>query len=174
MKNFFQKKPPHGSLSKEFRKFASTTHLDNPMAEHYPNHNLSEEVKSVTPFISLSPSLEHKPYPFGHQNIVLDGGRDSTLILNVISLESKKICTMDILFSPTCPYEDHNHLSILILKLFKRMVVDAFVYHKYCKSPSCIVAQTLQLEQKCSILCGEVWNNTTNDSCKMKFPRSSL
>ena len=144
------------------------------MAKHYPNQDPFEEVKFVTLFVSPSPSLEHKPCPSGQQNIVLDGGRDSTLILNDISLESKNFCAMDILFSPTCPYEDHNHLSILILKLFKRMVVDAFVYHKYCKSPSCIVAQTLQLEQKCSILCGEVWNNTTNDSCKMKFTRSSL
>jgi hypothetical protein len=63
---------------------------------------------------------------------------------------------------------------ILVSKLFKRMVVDAFIYHKYCKSRSCIMALTLQLEQKCSILCGEVGNYTTNDSCKMKFPRSSL
>ena len=85
----FQKKPPHGSLSKKFGKFASATHLDNPMAEHYPNHNPSKEVKLVTLFVSLSPSLEHKPCPSGQQNIVLDGGRDSTLILNDISLESK-------------------------------------------------------------------------------------
>ena len=68
------------------------------------------------------------------------------LILNVISPESKKFYTMDILFSPTCPYEDHNHLSILVFKLFKRMVVDAYVYHKYCKSHSGIVVLTLQLE----------------------------
>ena len=57
---FFQKKPPHGSLSKEFGKFASATHLDNPMAEHYPNHNPSKEVKFVTPFVSPLPLLEHK------------------------------------------------------------------------------------------------------------------
>jgi hypothetical protein len=63
---------------------------------------------------------------------------------------------------------------ILISKLFKRMVVDALIYHKYCKSRSCIMALTLQLEQKCSILCGEVENYTTNYSYKMKFPRSSL
>ena len=54
---------------------------------------------------------------------------------------------MDILLSDTCSYEDANHLLILISKLFRRMVVDAFVYHKYCKSHSCIVALTLQLER---------------------------
>jgi hypothetical protein len=35
---------------------------------------------------------------------------------------------------------------ILVSKLFKRMVVDAFVYHKYCKSHRCTVALTLPLE----------------------------
>jgi hypothetical protein len=35
---------------------------------------------------------------------------------------------------------------ILVHKLFKRMVVDAYVYYKYSKSHSCIMALTLQLE----------------------------
>jgi hypothetical protein len=35
---------------------------------------------------SSPPSLEPKPYPSGHQNIVLDNGLDSTLILHDISL----------------------------------------------------------------------------------------
>jgi hypothetical protein len=69
----FQKKPSHGSLGEECGKTASATHLENPMVEHYPNHNLFEE-KFVTPFVSLSPSLEHKPCPSGHQNVVLNGG----------------------------------------------------------------------------------------------------
>ena len=142
----FKEKPSHGSLDEKFGKTAFATHSKIPMAKHYPNHDLFEEVKFVTTFISPSPSLEHKPCPSGHQNVVLDGGRDSTLILNDIFLESKNFCAMDILFSPTCPYEDHNHLSIIIFKLFKRMVVDAYVYHKYCKSHSAIVVLTLQLE----------------------------
>jgi hypothetical protein len=80
---------------------------------------------------------------------------------------------MDMLLSTPCPYEDPNYLLILVLKLFRRMAIDAFVYHKYCKSHSCIMALILQPKQKCSILCGEV-GNYTNDSCKMKFPRSSV
>ena len=100
------------------------------MVKHYPNHNPFKEVKFVTPFVSGSPSLEHKPCPSAHQNIVLDGGRDSTLILNDIFLKSKNFYAMDILFSPTCPYEDHNHLSILVFKLFKRMVVDAYCRYR--------------------------------------------
>jgi hypothetical protein len=53
---------------------------------------------------------------------------------------------MDIVLSTACNYEDPNHLSILISKLFKRMVVNAFVYHKYCKSYSSTMVLTLQLE----------------------------
>ena len=154
------------------------------MAEHYPNHNPTKEVKFIFPFISPrlssetehpSPtSLERKPYPYGHKTVVLDNDRGSTLFPHDISLENKNFCVMDIFLSATCFHGDHNHLLILVSKLFKRMVVDAFVYQRYCKSRSCIMALTLQLEQKCSILCGEVGNYTTNDSCKMKFPRSSI
>ena len=45
--------------------------------------------------------------------------------------------------SITCFYEGHNHLSLLIYKLFGRMVADAYVYHKYCKSHGCNVVLTL-------------------------------
>jgi hypothetical protein len=96
-----------------------------------------------------SPSLEPKPCPSSHQNVVLDRGRDSTLFLYDIFLENKNFCAMDIVLSTTCSYEDHNHSSILVYKLFRRMVVDAFVYHKYYKSHGCIVVLTLQLEQSC-------------------------
>lgn len=30
--------------------------------------------------------------------------------------------------------EKYNHLLLHVQKIFKRMVVDAFIYHKYCKS----------------------------------------
>ena len=41
-----------------------------------------------------------------------------------------------VLLKTTSSYEDPNHLLLLVSKLFKRMVVDAFVYHKYYKSHS--------------------------------------
>nr|TKW32191.1 hypothetical protein SEVIR_2G154200v2 [Setaria viridis] len=46
-----------------------------------------------------------------------------------------------------CLYKDHDHLLVLISKIFRRMVVDAFVYHKHCKFCGCTVALTLQLKQ---------------------------
>jgi hypothetical protein len=53
---------------------------------------------------------------------------------------------MDMLLNTLHSYEEHNHLSLLIYKLCGRMVVDAYIYHKYCKSRSCTVVLTLQLE----------------------------
>jgi hypothetical protein len=43
----------------------------------------------------------------------------------------------------TCSYRDHNHLLVLVYKMFRRMVVDAFVYHKHCKFRGCTMALTL-------------------------------
>jgi len=122
------------------------------MAKHNPNNDPFEEVKFISPFVSpklayeteqsSSPSLEPKPCPIGHPNIVLTG-QDSTLIVHDVSFKKENFCAMDIVLSTTCNYKDPNHLSILVSKLFKRMVVDAFIYHKYCKSCSCIVILTL-------------------------------
>jgi hypothetical protein len=161
------------------------------MTKHLPNHDLFEEAKFIAPFISHSflceierpstSSLEPKPCPFGHPNVVLDSDRDSTLILH------EKSCAMDIPSAPTlqtkkedpavehkdfsfesppvscslleplefvslkttCFHKNHNHISILVCKLFRRMVVDAFIYHKYCRSRGSIVVLTLQLKHYC-------------------------
>jgi len=39
-----------------------------------------------------------------------------------------------ILLRNTSSYEDPHVLLLLVSKLFKRMVIDAFVYHKYCNA----------------------------------------
>ena len=129
------------------------------MAKQCPNHDPFEEVKFISLFISPKhayetecpspPSLEPKPCPSSHPNIVLDDGRDSTMIVHDASFKKENIYAMDILLSTTCIYEDPNLLLILAHKLFKRVIVDAFVYHKHCKSCSSIVVLTLQLEHYC-------------------------
>ena len=122
-----------------------------------------------------SPSLEPKSYPFVHPNVVVDSGRDATLILQenfyamdiptASSLETKEMNSTNkhesfsvetphvscslleslefVLLKTTCPYEDPNLILILVIILFRRMVVYAFVDHKFCKSHSCIVVLTL-------------------------------
>jgi hypothetical protein len=48
-----------------------------------------------------SPSLDLKPCSSGHQNVVLDKGRESTLILHSVSLEKENFYGMDIPEAPT-------------------------------------------------------------------------
>ena len=43
-------------------------------------------------------------------------------------------------------HEDYNHLKAPFCKIFGRLVVDAYVYHKHCKFHGCSVALTLQLK----------------------------
>jgi hypothetical protein len=46
----------------------------------------------------------------------------------------------------TSTHEDYNHLMVLYCKTFRRLVVDAYVYHKHRKFHGCTVALTLQLK----------------------------
>jgi len=161
LENLFQEKYALGSLSEEFGKIVSTTHLEIPMAEHLPNHDPFKEVKFISPFVShrfpcetgcpLSPLLRPKPCPSGHQNVILDNGRESTMILHnensyamdileTPTLESKRRDSINehesftfetpriscspsestefIVLNVACCYEEDNHPSLLVSKLF--------------------------------------------------------
>ena len=106
------------------------------MAKHHPNHDPFEEMKFKSPFLSPkhaceierpSPaSLKPKLGPSGYPNVVLNSGLHSVDIF----LENRNFYAMDMLLSTPFPYEDPNHLPILVSKLFRRMAVDAYVYHK--------------------------------------------
>ena len=138
------------------------------MVKQHLTHDAFEEVKFVSPFISPKlvykiecpsrPSLKPKLCPSGHSDVVLDNGRNSMLVLYDLSLKHKNFYAMDILLSTMHSYEDHNHLWIFVSKLFKRMVVDAYVYHKYCISCGYVVVLTLQLELQCSMFGGKAGN----------------
>src|SRR5688572_8379963 len=53
--------------------------------------------------------------------------------------ESATLCAMR-------THEDYNHLKVLSCKKFRRLVIDAYVYHKHCKFHGCTMALTLQLK----------------------------
>jgi len=42
--------------------------------------------------------------------------------------------------------ENYNYLKVLSCKMFRRLVVDSYVYHKHCKFRGCTVALILQLK----------------------------
>jgi hypothetical protein len=56
-------------------------------------------------------------------------------------LESATLCAVS-------THKDYNHPKVLHCKMFRRMVVDAFVCHKHCKFHGHTAALTLQLEQR--------------------------
>ena len=99
----FQEKPSHGGLNEKLGTTASAISIpcpESPKVKQQPNHNPFEEVKFISPFVSpklayeteqsSSPSLEPKPCPIGHPNIVLNG-QDSTLIVHDVSFKKKKL-----------------------------------------------------------------------------------
>ena len=49
------------------------------------------------------------------------------------------------MLSAPCTHEDYNHLIVLFYKIFRRLVVDVYVYRKYCRFRECTMALTLQL-----------------------------
>jgi hypothetical protein len=40
-------------------------------------------------------------------------------------------------------HEDYNQLKVLYCKIFRRLVVDVYVYHKHCRFRGCTMALTL-------------------------------
>ena len=47
------------------------------------------------------------------------------------------------MLSAPCTHEDNNHLMVLFCKIFRRLVVDVYVYRKHCRYRGCTVALTL-------------------------------
>ena len=50
------------------------------------------------------------------------------------------------MLSAPCTHEDYNHLKVLFCKIFRRLVVDVYVYREHCIFRGCTLALTLQLE----------------------------
>ena len=42
-----------------------------------------------------------------------------------------------------CTHEDYNQLKVLFCKIFRRLVVDVYVYRKHCRFRACTMALTL-------------------------------
>ena len=69
--------------------------------------------------------------------------------------------------STMCFHQDRIHLLILLSKMYRRVVVDAFVYRKHNKFCGSTMELILQLQMQ-STNGGEGGNYITNISCKMK------
>jgi len=102
-----------------------------------------------------SPSLGLNPCPSGQHDITLE--KENLLAMDKLETSTVELEMNDstnehesssfefpcvscsllaslelITLSTICFHENHNHISLLVYKLFRRMVVDAYVYHKHC------------------------------------------
>jgi hypothetical protein len=75
--------------------------------------------------ITFTLDSKGKDSTYEHESITLETSFDSGSLLEYLEF---------MLPSTMCFHENHNHISVLVCKLFKRMVVDVFIYHKHCKS----------------------------------------
>lgn len=75
--------------------------------------------------------------------------------------------------STTCSHQDHNHLLVLPSKMYRRVVVDAFVYRKHSKFRGSTMTLTLQLERNRRMMVKEGATSLI-DSCRKKPPWYSL
>ena len=78
-----------------------------------------------------------------------------------------------ILPSATCSHQDLNYLLVLPSKMYRRVVVDAFVYLKHSKFRGSTVALTLQLNRNRRMMVKEGATSLI-DSCRKKPPWLSL
>lgn len=83
-----------------------------------------EELKELTL------EFDRKGYLDKHESFFLEYQEPCSL---KVSSESATFCATSTL----------NHLKVLTGKMFKRLVVDAFVYHKHCKFRVAPMAPTL-------------------------------
>jgi hypothetical protein len=104
VEKLFKEKYFHEGLGEKLGTTAFATHipcLEIPMAKHNPNHNLVEEAKFISPFVSprvssetehlSSPSLEPKPCPSDQHDISLKKQNFSTMdIPEATTLETKQ------------------------------------------------------------------------------------
>ena len=67
---------------------------------------------------------------------------------------SHKETPESISLSAMCSHQDHNHLLILPGKMYRRVLVDAFVYRKHNKCRGSTMALTLQLERNQRMVVG--------------------
>jgi hypothetical protein len=144
IEKLLQEKSSQESLNNEFGKTAFATPiscLEIPMARHYLDHDLPEEVKFVSPFISpktvfhpneierpLSPSFKFKPCP-------------SSPIFHDKSLKKENFCATD---PPnTSTLEDEKKISQTSMKTSLSNFIKICACIRSLQSPSCLAPHAL-------------------------------
>jgi hypothetical protein len=157
----FKEKPFHGRLDEKLGTTASATPIPcpkNPKAKQQPNHNMFEEAKFISPFVSpklaceteciSSPSLELKSCPSSQLNTIFNSVREPTLILH------DRFCAMDMPKAPTLELEmndstnEHEHFSFefpnvscSLLESLEFVVLGTICFHEDLNYPLNLVSK---------------------------------
>ena len=105
----------------------------NPLVECHKQEIMDEYVWSMDILERSTLESKKEDHVDEHQNYILEEPQDPCLHEN--SPES-------IFPSATYIYESFTHPMLLFYQILERMVVDAFVYHKYSKARSCLGASS--------------------------------
>ena len=108
---------------------------DRESTSSFHNKSLEMENKWAMEFRE-APTLKsnEKDSPNEHGNFTLEMRQKPCSF--TVTPES---CTL----GASCTNEDYNHLIVLFCKIFRRLVVDVFVYRKHCRFCGCTMALTL-------------------------------
>jgi hypothetical protein len=143
-------RPP--SPSSEFKPCPSSPmfHSKSPEEENFCAIDLPQTLESKT----KNSTNKHETYEFPQDSCP---DKDS---LEFISLRAM------------CSHQDPNHLNFPS-KMYRRVVVDAFVYHKHSRFRGSTMALTLQFKQNQRMMVKEGATSPI-DSCRKKTPWSSF
>ena len=103
----------------------------NPLVECHKQEIMDEYVWSMEILERSTLESKKEDHVDEYQNYILEEPQDPRF--------HEK--SPDSIFPSTnCNYESCNNPKLLFYQILKRMVVDAFVYHKYSKAHSCLGA----------------------------------
>ena len=105
----------------------------NPLIECHRQEMIDEYVWSMDSLEGSALEPKKEDHVDEHQSYILEEPQD-------LHFHEK---SRELIFPSTnCTYESCNHPVFLFYQILKRMVVDAFVYHKYSKARSGLSASS--------------------------------
>jgi hypothetical protein len=106
---------------------------ENPLVECHRQEMMDEYVWSMDILEGAALEPKKEDHVDKHQSYILEEPQDPRF---------REKSPESIISSIASTYESYTHPMLLFYQILKRMVVDAFVYHKYSKARSCLGASS--------------------------------
>jgi hypothetical protein len=105
----------------------------NPLVECHRQEMMDKYVWSMDILEGSTLKSKKEDHVDEHQSYILEEPQDPRF---------REKSPDSIFPSTNCTYESYNHPMLLFYQILERMVVDAFIYHKYSKARSCLGASS--------------------------------